>query len=252
MVRFKGELLDDVVATRSGIAESDQGRSFRAFYELLLTAERQDELTDLLDRLHRLEDLPDLDQRLARVHHDWIDASERTQRTVRQLSEQLRRFLDDQVWLENRRCSTCSARSGQRRDAARTRLRARDDHRRCVAADRRAAHGAALYRRTAPKPSTEVLSTAPTTRCSTPRCSTSSTSTVRPSSAVHRTLGAGRSVSLDDVLVDSPLEHGLAEPSPTSPARVPARALDFDDTERSQVAWVDDDEHVERRADLPL
>ncbi|HMV75009.1 MAG TPA: DUF3375 domain-containing protein, partial [Microthrixaceae bacterium] len=87
----KGELLDDVVATRSGIAESDQGRSFRAFYELLLTGERQDELTDLLHRLHQLEDLPDLDQRLARVHYDWIDASERTQGTVRQLSEQLRR-----------------------------------------------------------------------------------------------------------------------------------------------------------------
>ena len=99
----KGELLDDVVATRSGIAESDQGRSFRAFYELLLTGERQDELTDLLHRLHQLEDLPDLDQRLARVHYDWIDASERTQGTVRQLSEQLRRFLDDQVWMENRR-----------------------------------------------------------------------------------------------------------------------------------------------------
>ena len=25
----------------------------------------------------------------------------------------------------------------------------------------------------------------------------------------------------------------------------------LDDTERSQVAWVDDDEHVERRADVP-
>ena len=37
------------------------------------------------------------------IHHDWLDAGERTQSTVRLLSEQLRRFLDDQVWLENRR-----------------------------------------------------------------------------------------------------------------------------------------------------
>jgi hypothetical protein len=37
------------------------------------------------------------------VHHDWLEAGERTQSTVRQLSEQLRRFLDDRVWLENRR-----------------------------------------------------------------------------------------------------------------------------------------------------
>jgi hypothetical protein len=35
--------------------------------------------------------------------YDWLDAGERTQATVRQLSEQLRRFLSDQVWFENRR-----------------------------------------------------------------------------------------------------------------------------------------------------
>ena len=104
----KGELLDELIADRHSIADSDQGRSFRAFYDLLLSAERQVELTDLLDRVHDTNDhhnaaIAELDPRLARTHFDWIDASERTQRTVRQLSEQLRRFLDDQVWLENRR-----------------------------------------------------------------------------------------------------------------------------------------------------
>jgi len=88
---------------RSGITESDQGRSFRAFYDLLLSSERQAELSQLLERLHEIDTIPDLDPRLARVHYDWIDASERTQTTVRRLSEQLRRFLDDKVWMENRR-----------------------------------------------------------------------------------------------------------------------------------------------------
>jgi hypothetical protein len=41
--------------------------------------------------------------RLQRVHYDWLEAGEHTQRTVAKLSEQLRRFLDDQAWLENRR-----------------------------------------------------------------------------------------------------------------------------------------------------
>ena len=45
----------------------------------------------------------DADRRLRTIHHDWSEAAERTQQTVRQISEQLRRFLDDQVWLENRR-----------------------------------------------------------------------------------------------------------------------------------------------------
>jgi hypothetical protein len=99
----KGELLDEVVGSRSTIAESDQGRSFRAFYDFLLSADRQTELTDLLGRLAEIEADVDFDARLSRIHFDWIDASERTQATVRLLSEQLRRFLDDQVWLENRR-----------------------------------------------------------------------------------------------------------------------------------------------------
>ena len=37
------------------------------------------------------------------MHYDWLEAGEHTQRTVAKLSEQLRRFLDDQAWLENRR-----------------------------------------------------------------------------------------------------------------------------------------------------
>ncbi len=37
------------------------------------------------------------------AHHDWADAAERTQHTVRNLSDQLRRFLEDQTWIENRR-----------------------------------------------------------------------------------------------------------------------------------------------------
>jgi hypothetical protein len=98
----KGALLTQLVADRSDINGSDQGSSFQAFYDLLLSEQRQDELTTLLDQAQQLAVI-DADRRLRTVHHDWADAAERTQQTVRQISEQLRRFLDDQVWLENRR-----------------------------------------------------------------------------------------------------------------------------------------------------
>jgi hypothetical protein len=98
----KGELLADLVETRADIGSSDQGASFQAFYDFLLSHERQEELSDLLRRSQQL-DAVSADGRLATVHHDWAEAAERTQRTVRQISEQLRRFLDDQVWIENRR-----------------------------------------------------------------------------------------------------------------------------------------------------
>ena len=98
----KGELLDDVLGSRESIAGSNQGTSFQAFYGFLLSQTRQEELSALLDRVHSLTGIAERDARLRHIHYDWLEAAERTQATVRQLSDQLRRFLDDQVWFENR------------------------------------------------------------------------------------------------------------------------------------------------------
>ena len=99
----KGELLDGILGSRETIADSDQGMSFQAFYDLLLSPARQEELTGLIERAHALEAIDAPDPRMRHIHYLWLEAGEQTQRTVRQLSEQLRRFLDDQVWFENRR-----------------------------------------------------------------------------------------------------------------------------------------------------
>jgi hypothetical protein len=99
----KAELLDDVLGNRTSIADSDQGRSFHAFYDFLLSQQRQDEFVEMLAKVQAMSEIGEIDPRLRHIHHDWLHAGERTQATVRLLSEQLRRFLDDQVWLENRR-----------------------------------------------------------------------------------------------------------------------------------------------------
>jgi flagellar motility protein MotE (MotC chaperone) len=101
----KGELLAQIMGERDAIADSDQGKSFRAFWEFLLSSRRQEELSALLDRVLALPAIVSLqpDARTRRMHYDWMEAGEHTQRTVAALSQQLRRFLDDQAWLENRR-----------------------------------------------------------------------------------------------------------------------------------------------------
>lgn len=101
----KGELLEDIFGKRDVIADSDEGKSFRAFWDFLMSPSRQDELTALLRTVMALAPVRELspDSRLMRVHYDWLEAGEVTQRTVARLSEQLRRYLDDQAWLENRR-----------------------------------------------------------------------------------------------------------------------------------------------------
>ena len=66
---------------------------------------RQGELSELLGSVLALDAVQELspDRRLLRIHYDWMEAGEVAQRTVAQLSEQLRRYLDDQALGENRR-----------------------------------------------------------------------------------------------------------------------------------------------------
>ncbi len=101
----KGELLGSIFGEHDDIEQTDQGQSFRAFWDFLMSSESQEELTRLLNKVFSLEALGDLtdDIRLKRIHFDWINAGERTQKMVARLSRQLRRFLDDKSYYENKR-----------------------------------------------------------------------------------------------------------------------------------------------------
>ena len=101
----KGELLEQIFGERDAIADSDQGKSFRAFWDFLMSPDRQEELTELLEKVFAMESIAThhADTRLKRIHYDWLEAGEYTQRTVAKLSQQLRRYLDNQAYLENKR-----------------------------------------------------------------------------------------------------------------------------------------------------
>jgi hypothetical protein len=101
----KAVLLDEIFGERETIADSDQGKSFRAFWDFLMSPSRQSELTSMLSKVFELAPVQELkpDRRLLRIHYDWVQAGEVTQRTVARLSEQLRRYLDDKAWQDNRR-----------------------------------------------------------------------------------------------------------------------------------------------------
>lgn len=104
----RGELLEGILGDRDALTASDQGTSFRAFWDFLMSSARQEELSEKLKHVLGLDAVRELapDPRLRRIHFDWLAAGDITQRTVARLSEQLRRYVDDRVWLENRRIMT--------------------------------------------------------------------------------------------------------------------------------------------------
>ncbi len=103
--KSKGELLDEIFRDQDVIRDSDQGKSFRAFWEFLMSRASQEELTELLKRVFTLEEIQDLypDRFLMEIPYYLLDAGEKVYQTGNLLVEQLRKYLDDQTYLENRR-----------------------------------------------------------------------------------------------------------------------------------------------------
>ncbi len=100
-----GELLETIFSNQQGISSSVQGRTFQGFWDYLMSPRMRTELTSLLERATQIEALSNLEDidAITSMHQDWLPAVEQTQSTVRQLSQQMRRLLDDKVFLENKR-----------------------------------------------------------------------------------------------------------------------------------------------------
>ncbi len=250
----KGAVLEDIFGEKDAIAESDQGRSFHAFWDFLMSPARQEELTELLERIFSLEPVRNLepDRRLLRVHYDWLEAGEQTQRTVARLSEQLRRYLDDQAWLENRRIMSLI------RDVEQHALAVRDQ-----APD---SLGMAVDE---PAPRVELAMERPLFSPPVKPHIQQQTLTegggdvdaealfeqiyvdkVALQSRIRQSLQTREQISLADLLVEHPLEHGLAElVAYLSLAADDSRAA-IDDDHVETVAWTDIDGR-QRRANVP-
>ena len=101
----KGAFLDEVFGEHDAIQDSDQGKSFRAFWELLLRGQIREELNLLLEHLLKLQEEKGLSGTSAMS--DFFDsllvAGDKIKRVTNQLTSQLRKYLDDRALLESRR-----------------------------------------------------------------------------------------------------------------------------------------------------
>jgi Protein of unknown function (DUF3375) len=74
----KGDLLEELWRSRDEISDSDQGRSFGAFCDFLLSVSSREELSLLMSAALRLPAVREQaqDSKLDRVHYDWISTEE--------------------------------------------------------------------------------------------------------------------------------------------------------------------------------
>ncbi|MGW4888159.1 DUF3375 domain-containing protein [Streptomyces murinus] len=249
----KGELLDEVLESRESIARSDQGRSFQAFYDFLLTPSRREELKELLAAVETMEAIGEPDPRMRRMPRDWLEAAERTQSTVRQLSEQLRRFLDDRMRAEDRRVMELmrgiEAHALALRDVADVELVAQIDP---AAPVIRLLMERPLY---APVAKAAIDSTG--IQAGDDEFAADAlfeavyVDPARLTAGIHQALGTRSQVSLSELVHDHPLEQGLAELVAYLTLSDDHFTTVFDDSRQEDITWVGGDD-VRRVASVPV
>jgi hypothetical protein len=251
----RGELLEAVFGERDAISGSDQGRSFRAFWDFLMSPARQEELTRNLERVlaHPAVQALQPDPRLTRIHFDWLEAGEHTQRTVARLSGQLRHYLDARGWMENRRIMQL--------------LRGVEQHALAVRAH---PPGQAFMELDEPAPSVELPLErplfSPPVRPRMEDAEVLEAAEEVPAEAlfantfidkarlrenVRDALREREQVSLAELVREHPLQHGLAELVVYLSLAAEDRRAAVDEANPQQLSWTDARGH-QRRAVVPL
>lgn len=248
----RGQLLESVFSERESISESDQGRSFRAFWDLLMSSQRQDELNALIGEVLGLPAINSPGSPIRDILTEWLVAGDAVQRTVAQLSKQMRRFLDTQAYLDNRRIADII------REVEAYALQLRDDppSGAVAALDEARADLNLPMMRTMHRPTrdTGVDSDAVTVGegdVSTGDLFSQVAVDVRAlRRVVDRTLAARDQVTLAEVVDANPLELGLAEVTGYLKVADDDPGAVIDDGRRQRIRW--ESEGVERTADVPL
>lgn len=102
----RGAVVSRVLDADQELKESDQGRSFYAFWNFLMSTRKREELKSLIQNVYILPELRPLTQEyglLRRIERSLIDAGQYIVQSNHRLAEKLRQMLDERNRMENRR-----------------------------------------------------------------------------------------------------------------------------------------------------
>jgi hypothetical protein len=100
----KAQLLDSIFEQQDYLRNTDQGKSFRAFWEFLMSEQMQKELETLIERINALPAIQEIkkEQVVDRIKTNLVDAGDKVNRSNDGLIEQLRKYVEQKNLSESR------------------------------------------------------------------------------------------------------------------------------------------------------
>lgn len=102
----KGKVLEELFQQQDFLLETDQGKSFIAFWEFLLSQSKQDEFEKLIEEVLSIPIVQQMQKEsfsIDNIRNNLIDAGDKTKKTTNSLLEQLRKYLEHKSFFENKR-----------------------------------------------------------------------------------------------------------------------------------------------------
>lgn len=114
----KGEILREVLDAHDALEESDQGRSFAAFWHFLISGDQENQLRTYSEKILNTPEIqafvnknPDrqLDTHLLKLKSQLLQVGQKVLKSKVRLSEELRKLLHQKALMENKRVLSLSA-----------------------------------------------------------------------------------------------------------------------------------------------
>ena len=101
----KDKVLTSIFDVEDSIRERDQGKSFFAFWQILTDINKSEKFSNMLEGLYKIKEIEEFDksQKLKNLKYDLLSNANKIAKVTSKLMEQLRRYLDDKVWVENKK-----------------------------------------------------------------------------------------------------------------------------------------------------
>jgi hypothetical protein len=102
----KGKVLEELFQQQDFLLDTDQGKSFIAFWEFLLSQSKQDEFEKLVEEVLSIPVIQQMQKEnfsIDNIRNNLVDAGDKTNKTTNSLLEQLRKYLEHKSFFENKR-----------------------------------------------------------------------------------------------------------------------------------------------------